>query len=88
MKSHSIERFSRIRSGSESSSSKAIVSLDDDNPRKLVRNYDYMFNLYVTKKMSLPEIGRLLGVDATTVLTGLGQCGINRRTKQEALRGF
>ncbi len=87
LKSHNVEMFPRIRCGAESSSRKFIESLDDENPRKLVRNYDYMFNLYVTQKMSLPEISRLLKVDEKTVLTGLKQCGIKRRTIKEALLG-
>jgi hypothetical protein len=87
LKSNNIILFPRNRSGAENSSRKAILDLDPNDPRRLVRNPDYMRDLYLDKKMSLPEIGRLLGIDSNTVLTGLKQCNIKRRSKKEALLG-
>lgn len=87
LKSNNIELFSRNRCGKESSSYKAVMDLPDDDPRKLIRDPEYMRELYINKKMSLPEIGKLLGLNSVTVLTGLKQCNIKRRTKKQALSG-
>jgi hypothetical protein len=87
LKSNNVARFPNSRGGSENSSRKAILKLDPNDPRRLVRDPDYMRELYIDKKMSLPEIASLLGLDSCTVLTGLKQCNISRRTKKEALLG-
>jgi 5-methylcytosine-specific restriction endonuclease McrA len=87
LKANSIALFARNRGGSESSSSKAILELDPSDPRRLIRDPVYMNELYINKKMSLPDIASLLGLDSVTVLTGLKQCGIKRRTKKESTLG-
>jgi len=87
LQSNNVELFPRSRGGAENASRKAIEKLDSSDPRRLVRNPDYMKELYLDKKMSLPEIAALLGLDSGTVLTGLKQCHIKRRTKKEALLG-
>lgn len=85
--SNNIELFSRNRSGRENSSYKAILLLDPSDPRRLVRDPTYMKSLYVDKKMSIPEIAKLMGLRSSTVLTGLKQCNIRRRTKRDSLLG-
>ena len=87
LKSNGVALFARNRSGAENASRKAILDLDLNDPRRLIRDPIYMNELYINKKMSLPEIGKLLGVNSNTVLTGLKQCGIKSRTKKQALKG-
>lgn len=87
LKTNNISLFPRNRSGKENSSYKAILQLDENDSRRLVRNFKYMKELYVDRKMSLPEIANLLSVSETTVRTGLLQCNIKLRTKKEALLG-
>lgn len=79
--------FSCSRRGAENSSRKAILQLDPNDSRRLVRNVDYMRTLYLDKKMSVPEIANHLKLSNTTVLTGLKQCNIKLRTIEEALTG-
>ena len=78
--------FPRSRKGGENSNRKAIAARPWSAGAK-VRDPVLMRRLYVAKRLSLPKIGRLLGVSNTTVLTGLRQCGISPRTKSEAIRG-
>ena len=87
LKSNNVVLFPRNRGGAENSVRKAIVDLDVNDPRRLVRNPDYMRELYVNKKMSTPEIAALLKISTTTVFTGLQQCNIKLRTKEQALTG-
>lgn len=87
LKSNNIQLFPRNRSGAENASRKAIENLDPTHAKRLVRNYDFMYLLYVQKELSLPQIAKVLSVSDTTVLTGLIQCNIKRRTKQESLKG-
>jgi hypothetical protein len=87
LKSNNIELFPRNRDGKENSSYKALLSLDPQDPRRLVRDPLYMKSLYMDKQMSIPEISEFIGIDSSTVLIGLKQCNIKRRTKSESLRG-
>lgn len=87
LKKNNIKLFSKNRNGDENSSRKAIENLNINDPRKLVRDPIYMFELYVQNKMSIPEIANKLQISNTTVITGLNQCGIKRRSKKEALKG-
>ncbi len=82
-----IKTFPRSRKGCENSIRKSFEKLDISDPKRLIRNINYMSNLYIDKKMSIPEISKLLNVSNGTVLTGLKQCGIKRRSKNEALMG-
>ena len=85
--SNKVTTFPRNRAGFENAAHKAIQNLDPDNPRRLVRDPVYMRNLYIDKKMSIPEIAVHLGLSNTTVITGLKQCNIRLRSKKEALSG-
>jgi hypothetical protein len=87
LKQNNVILFPNSRGGAENSSRKAILDLEPNDPRRLVRDPDYMRELYIDKKMSAPEIGILLKISATTVFTGLQQCNIKLRTKKEALLG-
>lgn len=87
LKSNNISLFPRNRVGDENSASKAILQLDPTDPRRLVRDKVYMENLYLVKKMSIPEIAKHLSISRTTVITGLTQCKIETRTKSQALIG-
>lgn len=82
-----VELFPKSRSGKENSQSKAISNLSKNDPRRLVRDPEYMRELYITKQMSIPEIASLLGLSNSTVITGLKQCNIKRRTIKQALTG-
>ncbi len=82
-----IGSFCRTRSGRENSSYQALLKLKPDDPRRLVRDPIYMKKLYIDRKMSTTEIAKILGLNTTTIVTGLEQCGIKRRTKAQALRG-
>jgi hypothetical protein len=84
---NNVALFPRSRGGAENSSRKAILDLDASNPRRLVRNTGYMTDLYIDKKMSVPEIALQLGISTATVFTGLERCGIASRTIEEALTG-
>lgn len=87
LKSNGIKLYPKTRSGNENSNKKFIETLDQDHPRVLVRNFEFMYEHYINKKMSIPEISKLLHVSKTTVITGLDQCGIQKRSKKEALKG-
>jgi 5-methylcytosine-specific restriction endonuclease McrA len=80
-------RFERSRSGKENSLSKAIASRPDQDPSQMVRNQEVMQRLYLEEKLSVPAIANQLGTSRTTVLTGLRTCGIQLRSKSEALKG-
>lgn len=77
-----VPRLARNRCGVDNSSRKAI---NPDSPNGLVRNESLMYALYQDQRRSIPEIAKMIGVSRTTVLTGLQQCGISRRSKSEAL---
>lgn len=87
LKNNNVVLFARSRAGAENSSRKAILELDPNNPRRLVRSPDYMRELYINKKMSVPEIANYLKISSSTVLTGLKQCNIKTRTIEDALTG-
>lgn len=87
LKTNNVVLFSRSRSGAENSSRKAILDLDANNPRRLVRDPIYMREMYLDKKMSVPEIAKQLDISRTTVITGLQQCNIKLRTKKESISG-
>jgi hypothetical protein len=87
LNTNGVALFPRSRSGVENSSRKAILELDCNDPRRLVRNPDHMRALYIDKKMSIPEIAFHLKISNTTVMTGLEQCNIKLRSIKEALTG-
>jgi hypothetical protein len=87
LRANNVTRFARCRPGAENSSRKAILELDPNDPRRMVRDAVYMRELYIDKKMSVPEIAVQLGISRTTVLTGLEQCNIELRSIEEALTG-
>jgi hypothetical protein len=87
LKSNGVVLYARNRAGAENSSRKAILELEPNDPQRLVRDPNHMKELYLDKKMSLPEIAKLFGISSSTVLTGLKQCGIKTRTKKQALKG-
>ena len=82
-----IPHFPRNRPGPENSQRKAISNRDTSDPSQLIRNPAYMHQLYVVQKLSTTEIGKLLDLTPGTILTGLEQCGIQPRSKSEALKG-
>lgn len=79
--------LSKSRTGADNSSRKALIKLANDDPRRLVRDRVYMVGLYIHKKMSIPDIAKLLKISNSTVLTGLNQCGISRRSLSTSLKG-
>ena len=87
LNNNGIELFPKSRSGKENSQSKAIYNLRKDDPRRLVRDPEYMRELYIVKQMSTPEIASLLNLSNATVITGLKQCNIKRRTIKQSLTG-
>lgn len=87
LKIENVELFPRSRNGAENSASKSIQNLDPFDPRRLVRNPNVMRVLYVMERLSIPEIAKQLGVSKSTVITGLKQCHIKRRSKSAALKG-
>lgn len=85
LKQNNILLFPRSRKGVENSAFKALDQLDSDDPRRLVRDVSFMHQIYVIDKLSIPQIAEKLGISNTTVITGLKQCQIKRRSKSEAL---
>jgi len=86
LKTRGVSRLPRNRRGRENSSVKALMA-KPDCPSAKVRNTALMTEMYIDKRMTTTEIGRELGVDHSTVLTGLRFCGIPVRTISEANRG-
>jgi hypothetical protein len=79
-----VQKFPRNRSGTESSSSKA---LPKEGPRRQVRDPALMREMYLKKKMSIPDIASSLHISRSTVRTGLLQCGIKLRTRKQGNTG-
>lgn len=65
-----------------------LEKLPADHPRRLVRNPEYMQQLYLTERLSIPKIAIKLGLSRSTVVLGLAQCAIPLRNKSESLKGI
>lgn len=79
--------FLRSRSGQENSQSKAIMTRPEDDVSRLLRNEEFMRDLYETQRLSVPEIAIKLGVVNSTVLNQLRSHKIELRDKSAALKG-
>lgn len=86
LKQRNIEKFPRIRNGKESSIRKSIDTNINSASFK-IRDFSTMNELYINKKMSLPEISKLLNISTSAIYNGLQQCGIKIRSRSEALNG-
>lgn len=63
-----------------------IKSFREGGRIKEYREYDWLYNEYVTKNMNCREIGELFGVHKDTIRYHLKKLGIPRRTSQESTK--
>lgn len=84
LKSLEVPRYSRSRSGSENSSRK---TMKPGTVSAKIRDHVFMRKMYIEDDMSTTQIGKQIGCTASTVRTGLIQCGIQLRSISESLTG-
>lgn len=71
LRRNNIDPFPQGRKGENSPSRLKLASLDENHPRKLIRDFVYMNELYVEKKMSAEEIAELMGFSSATIRSNL-----------------